>query len=449
MRIYDTDKYKSTLLNLNPNIKVVGEFKTVKDKILHKCNICNGEWYATPANILKGKGCPYCAGKKVLLGFNDLWTTNPNIASWLKDEELGYKITKGSNKKVTFVCPCCGKEKISSPNKIAKKFVCDYCSDGISYPEKFILSFLNQLYIDFIYQYSKVNDCWCGKYKYDFYFEYNGRKIIIEANGIQHYEKSFNTVGGRTISEEIENDKNKELLALQNGIDNYIVLDCKFSQMEYIQNSIKNSLLSEFFDLSKVDFLKCNKDACDTIVFKVCEEYNKNNDVLSIAQNFHISQSAVYSYLRRGDLLNLCEYKGIENTKEALSTPVVCLNNKKVYDSMIEASRQTKVSQQSIKESCSQHKILASKNPCNMWAYQSEYNNNSYIENEYSETSKNKKRIICLNTNTIFNSISDAKKWCGKSDINSALSHRQATAGRHPLTGEKLLWAYCEDDVNG
>lgn len=84
-----------------------------------------------------------------------------------------------------------------------------------------------------------------------------------------------------------------------------------------------------------------------------------------------------------------------------------------------------------------------------MWAYQSEYNNNSYIENEYSETSKNKKRIICLNTNTIFNSIADAKKWCGKSDINSALSHRQATAGRHPLTGEKLLWAYCEDDVNG
>ena len=157
MRIYDTDKYKSTLLNLNPNIKVVGEFKTVKDKILHKCNICNGEWYATPANILKGKGCPYCAGKKVLLGFNDLWTTNPNIASWLKDEELGYKITKGSNKKVTFVCPCCGKEKITSPNKIAKKFVCDYCSDGISYPEKFILSFLNQLHIDFIYQYSQVN----------------------------------------------------------------------------------------------------------------------------------------------------------------------------------------------------------------------------------------------------------------------------------------------------
>lgn len=96
MRIYDTEKYKSTLLEINPKIQIIDEFKTVKDKILHKCNVCNGEWYATPANILKGRGCPYCAGKKILNGVNDLWTTNPEITSWLKDKELGYKVTISS-----------------------------------------------------------------------------------------------------------------------------------------------------------------------------------------------------------------------------------------------------------------------------------------------------------------------------------------------------------------
>ena len=35
------------------------------------------EWQATVNNRSKGKGCPYCAGKKVLKGYNDLSTTNP------------------------------------------------------------------------------------------------------------------------------------------------------------------------------------------------------------------------------------------------------------------------------------------------------------------------------------------------------------------------------------
>lgn len=449
MRIYDTEKYKSTLLEINPKIQVIDEFKTVKDKILHKCNVCNGEWYATPANILKGRGCPYCAGKKILNGVNDLWTTNPEIASWLKDKELGYKVTKGSNKKVTFICPRCGKGKIISPNKLNNSFSCNYCSDGISYPEKFLLSLLDQLHINFIYQYSKVNAVWCDKYKYDFYFEHNGNKIIIETNGIQHYEKSFNTVGGRTIDEETENDNNKKLLALSNEIDYYITLDCRYSQMEYIKNNIEDSLLSNLFDLSQIDFSKCSKDACDTIVFKVCEEYKTNDNILNIAQKFHISQSAVYSYLKRGTSLGLCKYNGINNIKEALSDPVICLNTKIVYDSIIEASRQTKVAQQSIKDSCINHKILTTKNSCNMWAYKKEYNINPDIEKEYCDTNKNKRKIICLNTNMIFNSIAEAKAWCGKSDIQSALSHRQATAGKHPLTGEKLLWAYYEVSVNG
>ena len=37
-----------------------------------------------------------------------------------------------------------------------------------------------QLNIDFIKEYSKTNDMWCSKYRYDFYFKLNNEKYIVE-----------------------------------------------------------------------------------------------------------------------------------------------------------------------------------------------------------------------------------------------------------------------------
>lgn len=57
---------------------------------------------------IAGNGCPYCAGRKVLRGFNDLATTHPRLLKeWdydlngvLRPEEL----SKGSNQKVWWKC---------------------------------------------------------------------------------------------------------------------------------------------------------------------------------------------------------------------------------------------------------------------------------------------------------------------------------------------------------
>lgn len=53
---------------------------------------------------VSGTGCPYCAGKKVLIGFNDLETLRPDLAS----EAEGWDpatVTLGSNKKMQWRCP--------------------------------------------------------------------------------------------------------------------------------------------------------------------------------------------------------------------------------------------------------------------------------------------------------------------------------------------------------
>ena len=57
---------------------------------------------------VRHSGCPYCAGKKVLAGFNDLATTQPRIAAqWhpsLNGPLVPQMVTAGSHKKVWWVC---------------------------------------------------------------------------------------------------------------------------------------------------------------------------------------------------------------------------------------------------------------------------------------------------------------------------------------------------------
>ncbi len=56
----------------------------------------------------KGNGCPYCSGHRVLKGFNDLASSDPNLASqWDKDkngELTPEMVSKGSNKKIWWRC---------------------------------------------------------------------------------------------------------------------------------------------------------------------------------------------------------------------------------------------------------------------------------------------------------------------------------------------------------
>lgn len=67
------------------------------------------EWEAVIASrALKGTGCPYCMGRKVLQGFNDLATLFPKIAKQWDDKlNAGLRadeITSGSSRRVWWRC---------------------------------------------------------------------------------------------------------------------------------------------------------------------------------------------------------------------------------------------------------------------------------------------------------------------------------------------------------
>ena len=58
-------------------------------KFWWKCELGH-EWQATGANRVKGTGCPYCAGQRVLTGWNDMATTNPDLArEWHRSRNPG------------------------------------------------------------------------------------------------------------------------------------------------------------------------------------------------------------------------------------------------------------------------------------------------------------------------------------------------------------------------
>jgi hypothetical protein len=75
-----------------------------------------------------GSGCPYCANKEVMVGFNDLATTHPEIAK----EAMGWDpttLTAGSGKRCTWICQ---KQHVwTVPVNSRLKNSCPYCSNKL------------------------------------------------------------------------------------------------------------------------------------------------------------------------------------------------------------------------------------------------------------------------------------------------------------------------------
>ena len=85
---------------------------------------------AAPANKINGNtGCPYCAGRRVLEGFNDVATTEPELLEKWDYEKNVIKpteITRGANKKVWLICDKGHSYSVLMLNH--KKSSCPYCS---------------------------------------------------------------------------------------------------------------------------------------------------------------------------------------------------------------------------------------------------------------------------------------------------------------------------------
>ncbi|MBX4258847.1 hypothetical protein KTC96_14230 [Clostridium estertheticum] len=393
--VYDDFKF-----SIGQNIKneykdiIILDRKYVKNKYKknikyykYSCNVCgfdggehyknvkyNEELWVIESSIQQEKiSCPCCKNKITVEGINDIPTTCPEIVYFFVGGYQEAKIyTKSSNFKINPICPICGTIKdLKMPiSQIYERKSIACCGDGMKYPEKLVLAMLRNLGIDCQPQLTKTTFKWCSKYRYDFYIP--SLNCIIETHGMQHYGHGFGNNKGRTLEEEQENDRLKEGLSLENGIkkENYIVIDCRKSELKWIKGSIINSELAKLLDLNKVDWSKCQKFACESLVKEVCD-LKKNNPKLTpseIGKIVGFSSCNVRRWLFKGNACGLCEYdsnkeqyESNKRNNQVKSKPVEIFKNGTslgAFCSMLDLEKQseklfeTKLSHSSISRVC-------------------------------------------------------------------------------------------------
>ena len=345
---YNKDKRKNKdlmyLFNVYPHLKEKWDFENdvinpdtcscIRGDI--KLNwICpNGHRYEPTImqQIYSQNNCPYCLNKKILTGYNDLWSKRADLRKNIVDENVAKNILEKDQKnKIWCKCDTCGNLKQYTPYTLSKKgFYCERCRDGISYGEKFIISLLQQLNIDFINQ---KRFPWSQNKIYDFYIP--KCKCIIEINGAQHYRE---WELGRSLKEEQLNDRHKFEMAINNGIANYIII--KNIDNDKLEDSIVTSDISKLFDLSSIDYAECHRFAMKNICKDVLEYFNTHKCGATLIQKQFpfLCVGTIGTYLKKGNKLGLCVYnKSNKNFYESIK--VKCIDNNTVYSSISECCK--------------------------------------------------------------------------------------------------------------
>jgi hypothetical protein len=208
---------------------------------------------------LKCQTIEKCILRSIADDENCINTVDPEFAKlfWNKEDTIIH--TCNSGKKVDFKCPNCESkiEKRIIANVFRQGLFCPYCSDKLPYPEKFIMSLLNQLNVKYKYQKS-FNEWYENNTKryYDFYIP--SLNCIIEVKGMQHYGKGgFERYGeeARTVKEEKENSPN---------VDNAEYYNIS---MNVEQNGVVQIIDFDYYDSSSIVYfpkIKC--------YFKLSEE---------------------------------------------------------------------------------------------------------------------------------------------------------------------------------
>lgn len=142
-------------------------------------------WDAVIAKRVNGEKCPFCQGKQILIGFNDLATTHPSLTSeWDYEKNEGIvptEFSKGSERKVWWVCKRGHSWKAAIYSRAAGGG-CSKCAKELqsSFPEIVLYYYVKKLFPDAI---SRYKDEFLDPFELDIYIpslnvgiEYDGER---------------------------------------------------------------------------------------------------------------------------------------------------------------------------------------------------------------------------------------------------------------------------------
>jgi hypothetical protein len=238
-------------------------------------------------------------------------------------EEDAKKHTSCSTYKINVTCPYCKKTKNKKISDIhnAKTIGCS-CSDGKSYLSKYLHDLLTQLNIKFEtevkYKWNiyKTLDNKIHKASIDFVISYKERQIPLEADGAFH--RKDNDMNGQTKEESEYIDKQRDCNCLK-YLDEETI---RISDVGNIKDNILNSKLSTMFNLSSIDWYKCERFALSNFANNVCGYWNNKKEfetTADLSRIFCVSSPTIRKYLKKGNELGWCLY---DSKKEQYKTSV-------------------------------------------------------------------------------------------------------------------------------
>lgn len=206
---YSHEEYVQKVAEINSNIEVLEKYINNKTKILHRCKIDGYEWCVVPSAILHGQGCPKCSGNaKMTQEEYIIRVEKVNPDIEVLEQYIGYNI------KILHKCKKDGYEWKISPNNILHGIGCPKCNT--SKGENAIKEWIEKMGILYENQ-KRFLDCKDKKsLPFDFYLpEYN---ICIEYQGKQHYEPIKYFGGISKFENQIKKDKIKKEYCKNNDI---------------------------------------------------------------------------------------------------------------------------------------------------------------------------------------------------------------------------------------
>lgn len=315
----DTHKYKigfeiNGLKIINSFVKKRNLYNWNQNMYTVRCLKDGYEFDIIEYDIDQKRGCPVCANRKIIPGINDLATTDSWMTKYFKNKNETLLYSSKSRKEVCLKCPTCGKEETKTIEVLHRYgFSCKFCSDKISYPNKFMISLLMQLENNGVisnYQ-REYGTEWSRPYKYDNYFNIGNNKFIIEMDGgLGHGKVKYGSNEKDTVG--FERDIIKNNLAKEHGIQLFRI-DCDYPNMRerfaYIKDNILSSL-SHLFDFSVVNWEECEKFCGGNLLEEICLKYNSGMTRQELCKEYnYITNSTIGNYLHIGTRCGLCNYR--------------------------------------------------------------------------------------------------------------------------------------------
>ena len=232
------EDFLNELKLITEDIQLLEDYQGALIPILCKCRIDGYEWKSRPSDLLKGKGCPKCAGniKKSHEDFvKEMSVINNNII--IK--------SKYSNAKSRIECECRidGHVWFSTANNLLRGYGCSICNGGVKRSHS---DFLNKIHtnnkdIEILGNYIDSKTPILCKCKIDNHMWYTTPSHLLFGTGCPKCNNGVRKSHEQFLKELSDINKDIEILSEYVNTDTKILCRCK--KDDYIWEATPNNLL--------------------------------------------------------------------------------------------------------------------------------------------------------------------------------------------------------------